>query len=163
MKKKAVSGTVLILLLGCMLVLAVSIHSVTAEDKTVYIKADGDVEPSTAQILRDGDVYTFAGDILGSILVERSNIILDGNGYLLQGSRSINGFQLDAVNNVSIKNVKVQNFSTAVSFNNSSYNNVSGNKLVDNDHAVTEQAQRHRHTREPSESLNRRVRARRTP
>ena len=136
MKKKAVSGTVLILLLSCMLVLAVSIHSVTAEDGVFYVRADGSIEPSTAPILRDADVYLFTGDVFGSIVVERSNIIVDGNGYLLQGSRSINGFQLENVNNVTIQNVKVQNFSTAISLVNSSYTVVYGNELVNNDHGV---------------------------
>ena len=122
MEKKAVFGTVSILLLSYMLVLAFSIQSVTAEDGILYVRADGAVEPSTAPILRDGDVYRFAGDIFGSIVVERSNIIVDGNGYLLQGSRSKDGFQLDGVDNVTIQNVKIQNFSIAISFNNSSYN-----------------------------------------
>jgi parallel beta-helix repeat protein len=136
LEKKAVSITVLMLLLSYMLVLAVNIQSVTAEDGIFYVRADGAVEPSTAPILGDGDIYRFAGDIFGSIVVERSNIIVDGNGYLLKGSRSINGFQLDGVNNVTIQNVKIQNFSTAISFNNSSYNTVSGNDIVDNDHGI---------------------------
>ena len=136
LEKKAVSGTVLMLLLSYMLVLAVSIQSVTAEDGILYVRADGAVEPSTAPILCDGDVYRFTGDIFGSIVVERSNIIVDGNGYLLQGSRSINGFKLDGVNNVTIQNVKIQNFSTAIAFNNSSYNTVSGTDIVDNDHGI---------------------------
>ena len=59
--------------------------SVAAEG-TVYIRADGSVEPSTAPIQRNGNVYTLTGDIRGSIVVERSGIVIDGAGFTLQGT-----------------------------------------------------------------------------
>ncbi len=52
----------------------------------VYIRADGSVEPSTAPIQRNGNVYTLTGDIHGSIVVERSNVVIDGAGFTLQGT-----------------------------------------------------------------------------
>ncbi len=131
LEKKAVSGIVLMLLLTNMLILAFNIQPVKAMGG-IIIRADGTVDPSTAPILRDGDVYTFTDNILGSIVVERSNIIVDGNGYTLQGSGSGNGFQLDGVNNVTIQNVNIQSFATAIDINNSSYNLISGNILTDN-------------------------------
>jgi parallel beta-helix repeat protein len=57
-----------------------------AAENTVYIRADGSVEPSTAPIQRAGNVYTFTEDIYDSIVVERSNIVLNGAGFTLQGT-----------------------------------------------------------------------------
>ena len=53
--KKTVSGIVLILLLTGMFALAFDIQLAKAIG-TIYIKADGSVDPPTAPILRNGDV-----------------------------------------------------------------------------------------------------------
>ena len=105
---------------------------VNAQGETVYIRADGTIDPPTASILRDGDVYTFTDNILGSIVVEKSNIIIDGNGYALQGSGSGKGFQLDGIDNVTIHNVIIKGFANAIVINVSSFNVISGNTIQDN-------------------------------
>jgi hypothetical protein len=54
----------------------------------ITIKDDGSIEPSTAPIRRVGDTYTLTGNIFdNSIVVQRSNIVIDGTNYLLQGER----------------------------------------------------------------------------
>jgi len=53
---------------------------------TIYIRADGSVEPSTAPIQHSGNVYTLTGNIHGSIVVERNNVVIDGAGFTLQGT-----------------------------------------------------------------------------
>ena len=53
--------------------------------QTIYIRADGDLDPPTAPILRDGDLYTFTGDVFARLNIQRSNIIIDGAGYTLRG------------------------------------------------------------------------------
>lgn len=53
---------------------------------TVYIRADGSVEPSTTSIQHAGNVYTLNGNIHGSMIVERSNVVIDGAGFTLQGT-----------------------------------------------------------------------------
>jgi hypothetical protein len=53
--------------------------------ETIYIRADGSIE-GTNKIQRDGDVYIFISDISGSIVVERDNIVLEGSGFILQGT-----------------------------------------------------------------------------
>lgn len=58
----------------------------TNENNTIYIRQDGTVDPSTAPIQRNGDVYTFKGDISGSIIVERNNVVIDGAGFTLRGT-----------------------------------------------------------------------------
>jgi parallel beta-helix repeat protein len=103
---------------------------------TIYIKSDGSVE-GTDLIERNGNVYTFKGDIgvynqtisantyLGGIVVERDNIVIDGAGYKLTGSGlygSISpfgdppikihspGIDTTGRSNVVIKNLTVQAF-----------------------------------------------------
>ena len=52
---------------------------------TIYIKQDGSIDPATAPIQRDGDIYTFTEDAFARIYVQRSNITIDGAGYTLRG------------------------------------------------------------------------------
>ena len=62
LERKAVSGMMLTLLLMGMLTLAFNIQPVKASG-TIYIRADGSIDPPTAPIQRDGDVYTFTNNI----------------------------------------------------------------------------------------------------
>ena len=56
---------------------------------TIYILADGSVNPPTAPISTvDNVTYTFTDNIFDQIVVQRSNIIVDGNGYTLQGTEA---------------------------------------------------------------------------
>lgn len=58
----------------------------TNENNTIYIRPNGEVEPSTAPIQRMGDTYTFKDNIFGSIIIERDNAVIDGAGFTLQGT-----------------------------------------------------------------------------
>jgi len=98
------------LLLTSMLTLAFNIQPVKAGGM-IYIRVDGSVEPLTANITSlDNVTYTFTGNNYEPIVIERDNIIVDGNGSTLHGSGNGNGFYLDGRNNVTIKNVRVQGF-----------------------------------------------------
>jgi parallel beta-helix repeat protein len=70
-----------------------------------YIQSDGSVI-GTNNIQRIGNVYTFSGNIAGSLVVEKDNIVIDGAGYLLQSPRH-NGIDLSDRVNVTIKNTKI--------------------------------------------------------
>ena len=130
MEKKATSGIMLTLLLTSMLTLAFSIQPVKASE-TIYIMADGSVNPSNTPIQRDGDVYTFTADIYDSIVVEKDNIIVDGNGYTLQGTVD-HGFLLSERSNVTIKNTRITGFSFGIGLYSSSDNTISNNVLTSN-------------------------------
>lgn len=52
---------------------------------TIYIREDGSIDPPTAPIRRDGDIYTFTGNAFARLCVYRGNIIIDGAGYTLRG------------------------------------------------------------------------------
>jgi parallel beta-helix repeat protein len=75
--------------------------------ETILIKADGSIE-GTDKIQRDGNIYTFTSDIEGSIVIERSNLVLSGAGFTLQGEITINE------NNVEIKNLKINTEGNAI-------------------------------------------------
>jgi len=58
----------------------------TNENSTIYIRPNGNIEPKTAPIERNGAIYTFKDNILGSIIIERDNVVIDGAGFTLQGT-----------------------------------------------------------------------------
>jgi len=89
----------------------------------IVIRADGSVDPSTPSIQRDGNIYTFTQNITnwhGYVLVERSNIIIDGNGCILQGYsdwRGIlrgTGLVLRDIHNVTIRNIRISCWATGI-------------------------------------------------
>lgn len=97
---------------------------------TIYIRADGSIDPPTAPISSvDNITYTFTDNIYDSIVVERSNIVIDGSGYILQGSGSGNGVELS--NNVTVRNTNIQGFSWGV-YLRSSHCILMGNNITEN-------------------------------
>ncbi len=56
------------------------------EPLSLTIKPDGSIEPSTDLLERNGNTYTFKGDIFGTIWVQTNNIIIDGAGHSLRGN-----------------------------------------------------------------------------
>ena len=136
MLKRIVSGIILTLLLIGMLTLAFNIQSVKGQG-TIYIKADGSIDPPTAPIQRDGDTYTFTDNINDSIMVMRSNIVIDGNGYTLQGTGSEDGIIISGRSNVTIKNTNIKGFDLGIWFYSSSNNNtVSENNITNNGYGI---------------------------
>ena len=115
-----------ILLLTSMLTLAFNIQAVNAQGGTIYIRADGSIDPPTAPISTfDNVTYTLTGDIFNdSIWIERDNIVVDGAGYMVE-----NGIRLSDRINVTIKNMTTQ----SISLNHySNYNTISGNNITSN-------------------------------
>jgi parallel beta-helix repeat protein len=88
---------VLLLFLSVFMVSFLQIRAVKAEG-TIWIRADGRIDPIGAPIQRDGDIYTLTGDADG-INVNRSNMTLDGNEHTLSQTLFV-GY----VTNVTIKN-----------------------------------------------------------
>jgi len=104
---------------------------------TIYIKAEGSINPPTAPIWSlDNVTYTLTGVITSDadgIVVERGDIIIDGNGYSLQGLNGLRkGFRLQNVSNVTIKNIKIEGFAFGVYLDETSHNVLSGNNITAN-------------------------------
>jgi parallel beta-helix repeat protein len=79
---------------------------------TIYIRADGQVYPSTAPITRDGNVYTLTNNVSESIVVQRSNIVLDGAGFKVEGLGELwsVGIDLSETSDVTLRNIEVRSF-----------------------------------------------------
>jgi len=103
---------------------------------TIWIRADGSIDPPTVPISSiDNITYTFTDNIASDadgIVVERSNIIIDGKGYTLQGSGGYEGFYLYGANNVTIRNVSIRNFYDGILTFGSSGNTITGNNITAN-------------------------------
>jgi len=126
----------LLLILTSMLTLALNIKPVEGWTGTAYIRADGQVDPPDAPISTlDYVTYALTDNITSSddgIVVERDNIVVDGNGYTLQGSRIRRGFVLSEINNVTIKNTNVNGFIPGIWLNDSSNNEIFGCNITAN-------------------------------
>ncbi len=139
MSRKLVLLAALIIALVGTLGVASKVQKVEASG-TIYINADGSVDPPTANITStDGITYAFTGDIFNdSIVVLRSNIVVDGAGYMLQGT-GINysvGIRLSMTSNVTIKNLEIREFWTGMSLDYSANNTIARNTIRDNDVGV---------------------------
>ena len=112
---------------------AAFIQPIKAAGGTIFISADGSIDPLTAPIsTSDTITYTFTDDIYDSIIVERNDIIIDGNGYTLQGTGSGTGIDLSGRTNVTVQKTQIKNFESAIKLDFSSNNNINGNKLANN-------------------------------
>jgi len=136
MNKKLVYLMFLVIILTGLLVASTNVHRVKAPSTTIYIRADGSIEPSTTLIFTaDNITYSFTDSFNASIVVERSNIIIDGNGYTLSDfvSGNIVGFNLTSVSNVTIKNVNIVGFGYGIYLESASQIVISGNNITYNE------------------------------
>jgi len=106
---------------------------VASASGTIYIRADGSVDPPTAPISSvDNVTYTFTDNILDGIVVERDDVVVDGAGYTVQGTGSGTGIDLSFRNNVTLKNVEVTGFHIGIWLESSGNNVLAGNTASSN-------------------------------
>ena len=130
--KKKISRIALMLLLTSIATLTFNIQPVKASG-TIYIRADGSIDPPTAPITSSDNVtYTFTDNIYDEIVVERDNIMVDGAGYTLQGIGNGRGIDLSGRSNVTIKNTNIKNFYFGIHLSSSSNNSIIGNDITAN-------------------------------
>ncbi|MEM2394601.1 MAG: NosD domain-containing protein [Candidatus Bathyarchaeia archaeon] len=101
----------------CFLEFVSNVSVVRAWTGTVYIRSDGTVEPAGAPInttdkvvYRLWDNISVSGLMASSIVIERDNIVLEGNGFTVHGSQSqlTIGVDLSQRNNVTVKNLNIE-------------------------------------------------------
>jgi len=127
---RKVSTFVLILLL-CFVWVAILNTGIVKAEGTIYIRADGTVE-GTELIRQDGNVYTMmAGFFSVPIIVQKSDIILDGNGSVstLPAGGGTN-IRLTQVNNVIIKNMVIRDGYIGISIEDCTRVILSGNNIT---------------------------------
>ena len=113
---------------------------------TVYIRADGSIDPPDAPIQQDGNIYTLTGNITSDadgIVVKRDNIIINGAGYTIQGTGSYdsNGIGIyfsllhleeKRLTNITVENLQIINFTRGIYLYLSTNCLISGNKITNN-------------------------------
>ncbi len=121
-------------------------HLASAQSSTnIIIMADGSIE-GTNQIQRVESLYTLTGSISGGIQVQRSDVVIDGAGYTLEGYRGAIGIDLSngrgqaptrpEISNVTIRNLRIVNFSRGIEVVNTSNNTIVGNYIADCDTGI---------------------------
>lgn len=129
---KILPGILFSILLSSMLLSTFNIQSVKAAG-TIYINADGSINPPEAPISSpDNITYTLTGNVTNSIVVQRSNIIVDGAGYTVEGDGTGNGFSLQNIVNVTIKNTRIEGCIDGIQLFNSTNSIITGNRIVGN-------------------------------
>jgi len=99
---------------------------------SVYIRANGSIEPSTAPITIENNIYTLTGDLTNTtIKIERDGIILDGAGYTITGNdiHFHAGVDISDRINVTIRNMDINHFGTGILLNEASKNTLIENKI----------------------------------
>jgi parallel beta-helix repeat protein len=102
--------------------------------RTIYIRADGSIDPPIAPIQQNGNIYTLINNITtdsDGIVVERDNVIIDGAGYTLQGTGA-RGIVLDGRYNVTITNIRILSFLHGIYLSEASNNQIIQNELQEN-------------------------------
>jgi len=102
----------------------------------IYIRADGSVDPPSAPIQRDGNTYTLVGDINGSLVIEKDNIVVFGNGYKLQGENGSIGVYLFGRKNVTLKEMWVLGFERGIYLECSDNNYLINNRVEKNEQGI---------------------------
>jgi parallel beta-helix repeat protein len=138
MERQLFSAFFVISLLTSMLGLAFNTRPGKAEGETIYIRADGSIDPPDAPISTvDNVTYTLTGNITSDadgIVVERSNIIIAGTDYTVEGASAWDskGINLTGRSNVTIKNLEIKRFFHGIYANSSNYNSIHGNNITEN-------------------------------
>ena len=130
MNRKLVLALALTLLVG-LLSVAFNVQRAKATG-TIYIRADGSVDPPTAPITTvDNATYTFTDNINDSIVVGRDNIVIDGNGHVLQAPERLSdvGLDLSGRKNVTVKNMEIREFRYGIMLVGSSNNSIVRNNI----------------------------------
>ena len=124
-----------IFLFTSMLTLAFHIQPVKATG-TIYIRADGSIEGTANIQTADNVTYVLTANINDSIIVERNSIVIDGNGYTLQGTGSGTGIDLSGRTNVTVRNTQITGFDYGIYLATSSNNSISGNNITDSSYPI---------------------------
>jgi parallel beta-helix repeat protein len=89
---------------------------------TIYIRADGTIDPPTAPITKSADnlTYTLTADIDSSsdgIVIEKDNITLDGSGYTVRSINASPPTNIHGINATNRQNLQIENLIVADFYN----------------------------------------------
>lgn len=130
MKKRLDFALILILFFT----LAISVPSIKAQlVSSIVINLDGSIT-GTSSIQQVGSTYTITSNISGNLHLEKSNIVINGSGYWVNGNGGVgitlndqNSYPTISVSNVTIENLHITDCSNGIfsngGGNNTFYNN----------------------------------------
>jgi parallel beta-helix repeat protein len=90
----------------------------------IIINPDGSLSPPDAPITRNGEIFSLTNDVHETIVIQRNNTALDGQGYNIHGNMANQGITLSTTRNITVKNVKISGFSTGIKITHSIDNTV---------------------------------------
>jgi parallel beta-helix repeat protein len=119
------------------LLTSIRVQKSCAAGTPIYIHANGTIDPVTAPIQRNGSLYTVTANISSDtdgIVIEKSNMTLDGTYHVVQGSGLVGsvGINVSRVGNVTIKNINVGGFYYGVNLYSVVDCTVIGNNITNN-------------------------------
>jgi parallel beta-helix repeat protein len=136
MKRQFFCGSMLLLLVA-MSAVAFHVCPAGATGDTIYIRADGSIDPATAPVSTvDNVTYILTAPVQGSLVIERDNMVLDGAGYNVEGDGTGNGTTLAGTNNVTIRNLSVENFTIGFLLSSSSGCTVMENNATNDNYGI---------------------------
>jgi len=105
---------------------------------TIYIHADGSIEPPGAPIATSDNVtYLLMNDTFDSINIERSNILFHGNNHTVQGFGNGTGILLlNWLVNVTIEDTRIIHWANGIYFPNIYNSSILQNHLTGNQYGV---------------------------
>jgi parallel beta-helix repeat protein len=118
---------------------------VSAQTGVIYIRPGGDIEPTNAPITKQGNIYTLTGDLRYPewfcVVVQCSNIVLDGGGYVIRGyETSYTAVKVYDPNYIleyiTVRNTDISNFNYGIHFLNCTHCSVQHNLLAGNDKGI---------------------------
>ena len=134
-----VSGVCVLLLFMTVFGLVLNVPLVRGSG-TIYIRADGSIDPSDAPISTvDNVTYTFADNIAADadgLVIERDNIAIDGAGHTVQGTGSGVGMRLSERSNVTICNSYITYFLSGIELYSSNNITVTRNNITNNEQGI---------------------------
>ncbi|MEM2099514.1 MAG: NosD domain-containing protein [Candidatus Bathyarchaeia archaeon] len=100
-----------------LITLSDTISASYVSSEAIIIHSDGSVTPSSAPIVRSGNIYTVTDDIAKpgittneGIIIEKDNIILDGKGHELKGNGQGSAILMEGRSGVTVKGFLLTNF-----------------------------------------------------
>jgi len=101
---------------------------------TITINNDGSVSPSDAPLTTtDNITYTLTDNVTKDVLgikIERSNVILFGQGYTIQGQDSGSGIYATNENNITLIGFRIKDFNIGININSSSNGLINNNTIT---------------------------------
>jgi parallel beta-helix repeat protein len=136
----------------------------------IYIRPDGSIDPPTAPIQRinsakiftnslidsgsvgKGDVYAFTANVMGSIMIERDGVTIDGGGHTIQGVGNItsvsggtqyvgppnySAIELWYKTGITVQNYVINGFSVPIALHKSTHNIIQNITVLQSDYPAS--------------------------